>query len=95
VVGETRTDRFGVFISLTFSGSTRVLSVVSELVRESVGSNGIGVNDGSATTGNHGPDAAFRVEDSQFERGTGRTVEFLDVCLFLGQITTERRGPDL
>ena len=64
MVRETRTDCFGVFISLTFSGSTRVLSVVSELVRESVGSNGIGVNDGGTTTGNHGPDTALGVEDS-------------------------------
>jgi hypothetical protein len=57
-----------------------------------VGSDGVGVDDGGTTTGNHGLDTALGVDDRQFERGTSGTVELLDICFFLGQISTERRG---
>lgn len=56
--------------------------------------NGVGVDNRGTTTGNHGPDSALRIKNSELEGSTGRGVEFLDVSLFLGQVTTERSGPD-
>ena len=75
--------------------STRVLTIVGKLVSESVGSNGVRVDDGSITTGDHCPDASFGVQDSEFEGSTSGAVELLDVSLFLGQVTTKGGGPDL
>ena len=89
------TDSLGVLVGLTLSGSTGVLAVVGELVREAVGSNGIGVDDRSTTTSDHRPDATLSVEDSELQRGTSGSVELLDVRLLLSQVTTERSGPNL
>ena len=89
------TDRLGVFVCLSLGGRSGVLAVICELVRESVSSNGIGVDHGGTSTSDHRPDTALCVEDGQLERCTGRAIEFLDVSLFLGQITTEGSWPDL
>ena len=85
----------GVVEGLGLGGSTRVLAVVGELVSEPVGSDSIGVDDGGTTTGDHGPDTTFRVEDSELERCTRRSIELLDVRLLLCEVTTEGGGPDL
>lgn len=82
----------GVVVGLRLGGSTRVLTVVGELVGETSRGNGVGVHDGSTTTSNQGPDAALGVEDSQLERGTSLGVEVGNVSLLLGQLTTERSG---
>ena len=55
---------------------------------------GVGADDGG-TTGNHGPDAAFGVQDGELEGSTSGCIELLDVGFFLGDITTQRSGPDL
>ena len=62
---------------------------------ESVSSDGVGADDGGTTTGNHGPDAAFGVQDGELEGSTSGCIELLDVGFFLGEITTERSRPDL
>ena len=92
---ESLTDRLGILVSLALRRSTRILAVVGELVSEAMGGNSVGVYDGSTTAGDHGPDATLRVQYSKLERSTGRAVKLLDVSLFLRQITTEWRWPDL
>lgn len=91
----TLTDSLGVLVGLSLSGSTRVFTVVSKLMSESMSSDGIRVDDGSTTTSNHGPDTTLGVKDSELQRSTSRTIKFLDVRLLLGQVTTERSWPDL
>ena len=61
----------------------RVLAVVGELRGVAGRGNGVGVDDGSTTTGNEGPDAALGVEDGQLERSG-------IVGLLLGQLAAER-----
>lgn len=92
--GHEINDGLSVLVGLTLGGCTRVFTVVGELVGETCSRNGVRVDNGGTTTGNHGPDSALGVEDSELEGSTGRGVEFLDVSLFLGQVTTERSGPD-
>jgi len=58
-------------------------------------SNSIRINDGSTTSGDHCPYPTLRIEDSELKRSTSRTIELLDVSLFLCEITTEGRWPDL
>lgn len=89
------TDSLGILVSLTLGRSTRILAIVGKFVGVTVGSDGIGIDDGSTTTSDHGPDAALSVEDSKFEGGTSGAIELLDVRFLLGQVTTERRRPDL
>jgi hypothetical protein len=60
-----------------------------------VSGNGVGVDDGGTTTSNHGRDTAFGVQDGELEGSIGGGVELLDVSFLLGEITTERSGPDL
>lgn len=50
------------------------------------------VDDGSSSSGNHGPDTTLGVEDGQFEGSTGRSIELGNVSFFLGQVTTESVG---
>ena len=50
---------------------------------------------GDRTTSDHGPDTAFWFQGGELEGGTGGGIELLDVGFFLGEITTERSGPDL
>lgn len=87
-------DRLGVLVGLSLGRSTRVLSVVGKLMGESSSGNGVRVDDGSTTTSDHGPDSTGRVEHGKLERSTSRRVELLNVGLLLGQISTERSGPD-
>lgn len=82
-------DGAGVVVGLRLGGSTRVLTIVGELVGKANRGNGVGVDDGSTTTGNQGPDAAGRVEDGELERGTSLGVEVGNVSLLLGQLTAE------
>ena len=82
-------DSTGVVVSLGLGWSSRVLSVVGELVREASRCNGVGVDDGSATTSDEGPDTAGWVENGQLEGSTGLGVKLGDVGLLLGQLTTE------
>ncbi|WDK10560.1 hypothetical protein CGRA01v4_01839 [Colletotrichum graminicola] len=82
-------DGAGVVVGLGLSGSTRVLSVVGELVGEASGGNSISVDDGSTATGDQSPDTAVGVEDSELERGTGLGVKVGNVGLLLGELTTE------
>jgi hypothetical protein len=42
IMRGTNIDCFGILASLTIGGCTRVFSVVGELVREAVGSTGVG-----------------------------------------------------
>lgn len=92
--GHKVDDGLSVLVGLTFRRGTRVFTVVGELMGETSSGNGVGVDNGGTTTGNHGPDSTLRIKDSELERSTGRGVELLDVSLFLGQVTTERSGPD-
>lgn len=83
-------DGAGVVVGLRLGGSTRVLTVVGELVGEASRSDGVGVDDGSTTTSDESPDAAVAVQDSELEGGTGLGVKVGNVSLLLGQLTTER-----
>jgi hypothetical protein len=69
--------------------------VVGEFVCKSVSSDGVGVDDGGTSSSSHGPDAAFRVQDGEIERGTSGSIELLDVSFLLGKITAKRSGPNL
>jgi hypothetical protein len=89
------TDGLRVLVSLTFSWGTTIFTVVGELIGISMSGDSVRVNNTGTTTGNHGPDAALGIENSEFEGSTGRGIEFLDVCLLFGQITTEGSRPDL
>jgi hypothetical protein len=89
------TDRLRIFVSLTFCRSARVLSVVGEFMSKAVGRNGVGVDDRGTTTSNHGPYAAFGVENGELKRCTSRTIKLLDVRFLLCEVTTERRRPHL
>ena len=92
--GDQVDNGLGVLVSLTFGGRSRVFTIVGELVSEPSGGNSVRVDDGSTTSGDHGPNSTFLVEDGELERSTGRSVELLNPSLLLGQITTERSGPD-
>lgn len=94
-LASARTDGLRVLVGLALGRGTGVLAVVGELVRETVRSNGVRVDDGGTTTGDHGPDAALGVEDGELEGGTGGAIELGNVGLLLGQVTTKRCGPDL
>jgi hypothetical protein len=85
-------DSLGVVVSLGLGRSTRVLSVVGELARETSRGNGISVDDGSTTTSNESPDTTLAVEDGQLERSTGLGVHLCDVGLLLAHLTAERSG---
>lgn len=82
----------GVVESLGLGGGTGVLTVVGKLADETSGGNGVGVDDGSTTTGDEGPHTAAGVEDGQLERGTGLGIHVGDELLLLGQLTTEGGG---
>ena len=60
-----------------------------------MGCNGIRVDDRSTATRDHCPYPALGIEDCELQRSTRRTVEFLDVCLLLCEVTTKGRRPDL
>lgn len=85
-------DGTGVVEGLSLGGSTRVLAVVGELRGETSGGNGVGVDDGSTTTSDEGPDAAGGVEDGELEGSTGLRVHLGNVGLLLAHFTAERRG---
>ena len=57
--------------------------------------NGIGVDNASAASSNHCPDATIWVQNSELEGCTSRGIQLLNVCLFLCQITAEGSRPDL
>ena len=61
------TDGLGILVGLALSRCAGVLSVVGKFIGKSVCGDRIGVNDGGTPTGNHGPDAPFRVEHSKLE----------------------------
>ena len=94
-VKTARTNRLRILVCLTLRRSAGVLAIVGELVGEAVGSNGIGVDDRRATTSDHGPDAALGIEDGELKRRARRSIELLDVCLLLREVTAKRRRPDL
>jgi hypothetical protein len=82
-------DSSGVVVGLRLGGSTRVLTVVGELIGETSRGNGIGVNNGSTTTSNQSPDTALGVQDGKLQGSTSLSIEVSDVSLLLGQLTTE------
>jgi hypothetical protein len=82
-------DSSGVVVGLALGGSTRVLTVVGELVGEASGSDGIGVDNGSTTTSDESPDTAVGVQDGKLEGSTSLGIEISDVSLLLGQLTAE------
>lgn len=95
VLGSTEhevQDGASVLEGLVLGGSTGVLSVVGELGDEASGGNGVGVDDGSTTTSNEGPDTAAGVQDSELKGGTGLGVHVGDELLLLAQLTTEGGG---
>ena len=94
-IAEEFTNGLCIFVSLTLSGSTRILPIVGELISITVSGNSVRVDNTGTTTGNHGPDSTLSIENSQFQGSTGRTVKFLNISLFLGQVTTKRGRPDL
>ena len=89
------TDCLRILVSLTFCRSARVLSVVGKLMSKAVGRNGVGVDDRGTTTSDHGPYAAFGVENGELKRCTSRTIKLLDVRFLLCEVTTKRCRPDL
>ena len=86
---QARTNRFGVFVGLILSWRSRVFTVISEFVSESMSGDSVGVDDRSSTTSDHSPDSSFGVENGQFERSTRRSVESSDVSFFLCEISSE------
>lgn len=83
-------DGLGVLVGFALRRGTRVLTVVGEFVTEAHVGDGIGVDDGSTATGDHGPDLACGVQDGELEGSACSGVEVLDVS-FLGHFgTTER-----
>lgn len=83
-------DGSGVVEGLGLGGSTRVLAVVGKLASVTGRGDGIGVDDGSTTTSDKGPDATVAVEDGQLEGSTSLSIHLGDVSLLLGELTTER-----
>lgn len=83
-------DCAGIVVSLRLGGSTRVFTIVGQLVSEASRGDGIGVDDRGTTTSNQGPDTAAGVQDSKLERGTRLGVHLSNISLLLGQLTTER-----
>lgn len=79
-----RTNGFCILVSLSLSWSTGVLAIVGEFMGKTMSSDSVGVDDGSATTSDHGPDAALGIENGKLERGTSRTIQFLYVRFFPG-----------
>lgn len=85
-------DSAGVLEGLGLGGSTRVFTVVGELAGETGRGDGVGVDDGSTTTGNESPDATSGVEDGQLQGGTGLSIHLRDESLLLAHLTAERSG---
>lgn len=83
-------DGLGVVEGLRLGGSTRVLTVVGELIGETSRGNGVGVDDGSTTTSNESPDSALGVQDGELERSTSLGIQLSDVSLLLGELAAER-----
>jgi len=83
-------DSASVVESLSLGWRTRVLAVVGKLASEASGRNSVGVDNGSTTTSDEGPDTTRAVEDSQLERSTSLCVHLRDVSLLLAELTTER-----
>jgi hypothetical protein len=93
VLGSTQhqvQNGLSVGVGLALGGSTGVLAVVSKLGDETSRGNGIGVDNGSTTTGNQGPDTAAGVQDGQLQGSTGLGVHVGDELLLLAHLTTER-----
>lgn len=82
-------DSTGIVVGLRLGGSTRVLTIVGELVSETSRGNSIGIDDGSTTTSNQSPDTAVGVQDGKLERGTSLGIHLSNVSLLLGQLTAE------
>jgi hypothetical protein len=92
VLGSTEhevEDSAGIVEGLSLGGGTRVLTVVGELAGETGRGNGVGVDDGSTTTSNKGPDATRRVEDGKLERCTGLGVHLSNIGLLFAHLTAE------
>lgn len=85
-------DGSRVVVGLSLGRSTRVLTVVGELISETSAGNGIGIDDRGTATSNQSPDAAVGVEDGQLERGTSLGIKLSDIGFLLAQLTTERCG---
>jgi len=83
-------DSAGVVEGLGLGWSTRVFSVVGELIGEATAGNGIGVDDGSTTTSDQSPYTAIGVQDGKLERCTSLSIELGNVSLLFAHVTTER-----
>ena len=97
-------DGFGVLVGLDLVWCSGVLAVVGQLVDAAHVDDGVGVDDGSSSSGHHGPDPALLVQDGQLE-GRPRLAVQLDDLGFLRSrfpseggwvrdITSERRKKD-
>jgi hypothetical protein len=71
---ERLTDRFRVFVCLALRRSSRVFSIVSQFMSKPVGGDGIRINDRSATSSDHSPNASLGIEDGQLERGSSGPI---------------------
>lgn len=72
-----------------------MFTIFGEFVCKFVSSDVVGVDDGGTTTGNHGPDAAFRVQDGELEGSTGGGMSFWMYASPLVGSRPKRGGPDL
>jgi hypothetical protein len=95
VLGSTEhkvEDGTGVVESLSLGGSTRVLTIVGEFTGETGRGDGVGVDDGSTTTGDKSPHTARGVENGELERSARLCVHLSDVGLLLAHLAAERSG---
>jgi len=76
--------------SLGLGRCTRVFTVVGKLASETSRRNGIGIDDGSTTTGDKSPYTTVTVENGQLERCTSLCIHLGNVSLLLGEFATER-----
>jgi hypothetical protein len=78
------TDRLCVLVRLALRWRATVLAVVGELVCETSSCDGVRVHDGGTSTCDHGPDASIGVQNGEFQRSPGGSIQFLDVCYCKG-----------
>jgi len=64
-------------------------------MRVAMSGDGIRVDNTCATSGDHGPDASFGIQDGELQGGTSRSIKFLNVGFLLSQIAAERSRPNL
>mmetsp|Transcript_52310 Transcript_52310/g.122892 ORF Transcript_52310/g.122892 Transcript_52310/m.122892 type:complete len:416 (-) Transcript_52310:223-1470(-) len=86
-------DCLGIREGLLCGGSSRIFSIIGQLLSPAVVRHGVRVHNRCATTSYHGPDTALIVEDGQLQGSTGLPVQLSNEGLFRIGSSTKRRWP--